>query len=359
MSEQVNISLNMNVPQVKGQITLRKVNKPYVGSVRFFKHIILFFVSVMVVAPWFMVGYMTGRGEARITEFHMLEGQLVRTLVRTADDLQSIIGEYDKLVDQKNISEAERLALMEDLQRAKSLYAFESANLQSHPELVVQGPVEYVDSKGIVYLTFDDGPGIQTEAILDILKRYDIKATFFVVGYVIDSPAREALLMRAVEEGHTIGVHTYSHVYKNVYESPEAFLDDFALVSARIEEVTGVKPDIFRFPGGSMNSHNERWGNTIISEMLSRGYRYYDWNAGSGDTSEIADADTIFEAVVRQVHGNPYSVVLMHDGGGSQPRTVEALPRIIDALSSEGYRFDKLTNQVRPTVYNNGIYNRG
>ncbi|MDR0469689.1 MAG: polysaccharide deacetylase [Peptococcaceae bacterium] len=355
MSDQTGIPLSTYVPQVKGQIKLRKINSPYLGSVRFFRHIILGVVSIMIIAPWFFVGYLAGRGEARLVEMNMLQGQLIHTV----SELQSIIGEYEKLVDQKNQSEAEKLALIDDLRRAEAQYIFESANLQVHPELVVQGPYEYVDSTGTVYLTFDDGPGVNTKAVLDILKRYNIKATFFIVGYMVNTPAREDLLIRIVEEGHAIGVHTYSHVYKDVYESLDAFLDDFALTSARIEEVTGVKPDIFRFPGGSLNSHNERWGNTIISEMLSRGYRYYDWNTGSGDTGENADADSIYDAVISQVHGNPYSVVLMHDGGGSRPRTVEALPEIIDRLLREGYRFDRLTNQVKPTVYETAMFNRG
>jgi peptidoglycan/xylan/chitin deacetylase (PgdA/CDA1 family) len=139
----------------------------------------------------------------------------------------------------------------------------------------------------------------------------------------------------------------------------EAFMDDFAAASDKIEEIAGVKPDIFRFPGGSVNSYNETWGNTIISEMLSRGYRYYDWNVGSGDTAADTDAGMIYEAVIKQVHSNSYSVVLMHDGGGNRSQTVQALPLIIDRLLREGYHFDRLTNQVKPTVFAAASLSRG
>ncbi|MCL1804837.1 MAG: polysaccharide deacetylase [Clostridiales bacterium] len=359
MIDHASTALHSNVPQVKGQITLRRVKPRYLGSVRFFKHLIVTFVSVMMILPWGVVAFMAGKEETRRTESRQLEAQLIVTM----GELQSFVNEYEALLARIDSDDAENLMLvgqlMDQLEIAESLYEFESAYGHLHPELRVEGPKEYIDSSRTVYLTFDDGPGGYTKSVLDILQRYDVRATFFVVGYVINSPGREDLLRRMVEEGHTIGVHTFSHVYKDVYSSLEAYLEDFAKTSERIEEITGIKPDIFRFPGGSLNSYNERWGNTIISEMLNRGYRYYDWNAGSGDASTEATVDSIYEDVIRQVHGNPYSVVLMHDGGGGRQATVQALPMIIERLQREGYEFDKLTNQVRPTVYTTAGYNRG
>jgi len=359
MIDNAGTTLQTNVPQVKGQITLRRVKPLYFGSVRFFKHLIVAFVTLMMILPWGFVAFMAGKEETRRSESRQLEAQLTVTQV----ELQAFKDEYENLLVRFDTDDAENSLLvdrlMDQLEKAETLYEFESAYGHLHPELRVEGPAEYVDSGKTVYLTFDDGPGGYTKSVLDILNRYDIKATFFIVGYVINSPGREELLRRMVEEGHTIGVHTYSHVYKDIYSSLEAYLDDFARASDRIEEITGVKADIFRFPGGSLNSYNERWGNTIISEMLNRGYRYYDWNAGSGDASLEATVDSIYEDVIRQVHGNPYSVVLMHDGGGGRDKTVQALPMIIDKLLREGYLFDRLTNQVRPTVYTTAGYNRG
>ncbi|MCL1848784.1 MAG: polysaccharide deacetylase [Clostridiales bacterium] len=350
----------LGVPQVKGRIELRKPKAQYFGSVRFFKHLIISVMILMMTAPWVVVAQMAAnreasRGGAEANDVGMAKAN---------SDLAEMRDRYDEAVERADKADQEiieMLVLMEQmeasLEKAYGLFDFESAYGYLHPQLRVDGPAEYIDSNGTVYLTFDDGPGPSTRAVLDILKRYDVKATFFVVGYTI--PGREETLRRIVEEGHTIGIHTYSHVYREIYTSLEAYLDDFARASAIIEEVAGIKPNIFRFPGGSVNSYNERWGNAVISEMLGRGYRYYDWNVGSGDAATDTSTNEIFEAVIRQVHSNEYSVVLMHDGGGGRGQTVEALPMILDRLSGEGYRFDKLTNQVLPTVFAPTTYSRG
>jgi len=371
MTDYIGDPLRAQVLQVKGQINLRQLKKPYLGSVRFFKHLIISFVIIMMTVPWVLVisKALAGRqlsGELVSMEARLAEAIQVATdaavagqelekdamehyeryealLVQAENDLQEFQTAYSFLETQMEVTEA--------------LYDFSSSFSHLHPELKVAGPSQYIDSERTVYLTFDDGPSSYTRSILDVLRRYDIKATFFVVGYTI--PGREAILQQMVEEGHNIGVHTYSHVYREIYGSMEAFLDDFAKASNMIEEVTGIKPDVFRFPGGSVNSYNERWGNMIISEMLSRGYRYYDWNVGSGDASLDANSTTIYEAVIRQVRANDYSVVLMHDGGGNRSTTVTALSMVIDRLRNEGYTFDKLTNEVRPTVFAAAGFNRG
>ena len=357
MTDHASTGLRVRVPQVKGQIKLRKPKTAYLGSVRFFKHLIVTILLILITVPWGVVAYMGGRGQVNRDEILSLENRLTAA----SDEKQSLLVEYEERLDQAAREQEElRLLLRQteaQLTRAETIYEFQSAYGSLYPELWVEGPKEYVDSSKTIYLTFDDGPGGSTKSILDILQRYDIKATFFIVGYTI--PGRESVLRQVAEAGHTLGVHTYSHVYRDIYSSLEAYLEDFSKASALIEEVTGIKPDIFRFPGGSMNIYNETWGNTIISEMLSRGYRYYDWNVGSGDTSVTATAETIYDAVIRQVYSNPYGVVLMHDGGGNRSQTVEALPRIIERLLREGYHFDKLTNQVRPTVFAPTSFSRG
>jgi len=127
----------------------------------------------------------------------------------------------------------------------------------------------------ICYLTFDDGPDAENTAyILDVLKEHNAKATFFVVYK--DYKEERALYKRIAEEGHTIGVHTASHNYNKIYASVEDYLDDFERCSEQIESVTGVKPEIFRFPGGSVNSYNAGIYQEIIAEMVRRGYTYYD-----------------------------------------------------------------------------------
>ena len=106
-----------------------------------------------------------------------------------------------------------------------------------------------------VYLTFDDGPSIYTNDILDILDSYNVKATFFVVGKE-ETNAEEAL-QRIVDEGHTLGMHSYSHKYKELYESMDSFTQDFARIRDYIYQATGEESVCYRFPGGSSNTVSE------------------------------------------------------------------------------------------------------
>ncbi|MDR1192576.1 MAG: polysaccharide deacetylase [Peptococcaceae bacterium] len=371
MIDSVRTDLRGYSPQVKAQVkTLARAKTrensgggaktSYLGSVRFFKHLIVTVLLVLLLAPWCGVLYLSRALRERADTLRAREDAL-----GAADEMVGALGTaLGQLSDQYEMLEGDATALGEAIAALNErigneieLQSYQSAYGQLYPELRVAGPASYADTTGTVYLTFDDGPGTNTRAILDILKRYDIKATFFVVGNSIRG--REELLRRTAEEGHTIGVHSYTHVYKDIYASLEAFLEDFYLTSIKVEEITGVKPEIFRFPGGSVNSYNEAWGNTITSEMLSRGYRYYDWNAGSNDVAANATEESIYTLVLQQVRSNPYAVVLMHDGGGSRARTVSALPRIIERLRAEGYRFDRLTNEVKPTVFANTAYSRG
>src|SRR5699024_5238173 len=101
-----------------------------------------------------------------------------------------------------------------------------------------------------VYLTFDDGPSENTGRILDILKQYNIKATFFVTG---NNQEHDDMIKRAFDEGHSIGLHTYTHDYASVYASEEAYFDDLKKISDLVESIIGQKSYLIRFPGGSSN----------------------------------------------------------------------------------------------------------
>jgi len=123
----------------------------------------------------------------------------------------------------------------------------------------------------IAYLTFDDGPSEQTIIVLDILKEENIHATFFLIGEEITSE-REAIVKRMVEEGHTIGLHTYCHDYDVIYRSVDDFLADYEKLYKRLYEVTGLKPSIFRFPGGSTNRYGKTMIKAVKNEMERRGF---------------------------------------------------------------------------------------
>jgi len=143
-----------------------------------------------------------------------------------------------------------------------------------YPNLYVDNTFDFVKAEAkTCYITFDDAPDASvTPQILDILSANNIKATFFVV--YDDSPEAEAIYRRIVNEGHTIGVHSASHNFEYVYSSVEAYLEDFEKMATHIENTTGVKPDIFRFIGGSINKYNVDNYREIISEMVRRGYVY-------------------------------------------------------------------------------------
>lgn len=183
-----------------------------------------------------------------------------------------------------------------------------------------------------VYLTFDDGPSIYTDEILDILAEYDVKATFFVVGKE-DEASKEAL-KRIVEEGHTLGMHSYSHKYSELYESVDAFLEDFDRLQAFLYETTGVKSTCYRFPGGSSNTVSAVSMQDLADALRERGVEFYDWNISSGDgTGRKLSEATLVKNSTEDISRYSTVIVLMHDSA-EKHATVEALPEIIETIQA-------------------------
>lgn len=181
-----------------------------------------------------------------------------------------------------------------------------------------------------VYLTFDDGPSIYTNDILDILDSYNVKATFFVVGKE-ETNAEEAL-QRIVDEGHTLGMHSYSHKYKELYESMDSFTQDFARIRDYIYQATGEESVCYRFPGGSSNTISEIDMHDFIDYLDSQGVEYYDWNVSSGDGGSMKlSTDTLLENCTKDIDTRDTSIILLHDSA-EKPTTVEALPDIIENI---------------------------
>ena len=185
-----------------------------------------------------------------------------------------------------------------------------------------------------VYLTFDDGPSTNTQQILDILKQYNVKATFFVIGKTDD--LSKEMYKKIVEEGHTLGMHSYSHKYSVIYDSMSAFEQDFNQIHDYLKEATGVDCKYYRFPGGSSNQVSNSDMREFIRYLNDRGITYYDWNVSSGDaTSQAYTADELIQNVMGDVTKYKTSVVLMHDSA-VKPATVEALPALIEQLQGIG-----------------------
>ncbi len=223
--------------------------------------------------------------------------------------------------------------------------------MELYPELYAENPpASFKEDSGTVYLTFDDGPSDRTSDILEILGRYDIKATFFVCGG--EDEKSQQLMRDIVNAGHTIGIHSISHDYEKIYSSVESYLDDFNETYTCIYNATGVKPQIFRFPGGSINNYNRFTYMQIIAEMTRRGFVYYDWNVSGEDAVRGADWTSIYNNIMSGIKSNTAdrAIVLLHDSQ-SKENTVFVLEDIIDRLLEDGYKFDKLDNTVNPATF--------
>lgn len=196
------------------------------------------------------------------------------------------------------------------------------------------------DNKGIIYLTFDDGPNDgTTNVILDILKEENVKATFFVT-----CKGPDELIKREYNEGHTVALHTASHDYSIVYASVDSYFNDLQRVQDRVKNITGYESKIIRFPGGASNTISRKYSvgimSTLTQEVQRRGYKYYDWNISSGDAGNTTDPNVVYSNVVNSLRTDRANMVLMHD---IKPYTRDALRNIIKYGKNNGYRFEKIT----------------
>lgn len=202
----------------------------------------------------------------------------------------------------------------------------------------------------IAYLTFDDGPSQNTDRILDILWEYGVPATFFVTGQ--QGEEADARYRRIIREGHSIGIHTYSHKYSALYSSTDAFWQDFEQMQDHILHLTGVKTRLSRFPGGTSNTIAGRYCPGIMPVLLEekqdRGLYNFDWNVETGDAMKKTFTKDEMVAFVReQCETEPVVMILAHDCKNDHTDvTVEALPEIIETLWEMGYTFLPVTEKT-------------
>ncbi len=197
--------------------------------------------------------------------------------------------------------------------------------------------------KGVIYLTFDDGPNEgTTNVILDILKEENVKATFFVTNKGPDN-----LIKREYDEGHTVALHTASHDYASVYKSVNDYYNDLFQVQNRVKRITGVESKIIRFPGGSSNTISKKYSKgimtTLTKDVVNKGYRYYDWNIDSDDAGGARTASKVYNNVIKGLSKNRNNVILMHD---IKTQTKDALRNIIRYGKNNGYTFEKITTNT-------------
>lgn len=205
------------------------------------------------------------------------------------------------------------------------------------------------DKENTAYLTFDDGPSANTDIILQTLAEENVKATFFVIGQTGEEDL--ARMRRIAEQGHTLAMHSYSHVYNDIYESVEAYLTDMNELFQLIKETTGVTPSCFRFPGGSVNSYNMSVYKEIMAEMLRRGFVPFDWNVSSCDaTGEEFTPDQLAQNVLQGIDGCRRGIILMHDAAQKES-TAQAVRQIIVGLREKGFSMEALTCQTKPVLF--------
>ena len=207
-----------------------------------------------------------------------------------------------------------------------------------------------VNGSKVIYLTFDDGPGPHTQRLLDVLDKYNVKVTFFVTNQF---PRYQYLIGEEAKRGHAIAVHTLTHKW-NIYDSVDAYMNDFNAMNDIIEQQTGSRTKLFRFPGGSSNqvycSHNKTAVPDIINKMNELGNVYFDWNISSGDAGGTTNTDKVYRNVVNALKADN-SIVLQHDIKGF---SVNAVEKIIEYGLNNGYTFKSL-NEDSPTAHH-GVY---
>ncbi|NLK51848.1 MAG: polysaccharide deacetylase family protein [Syntrophomonadaceae bacterium] len=196
------------------------------------------------------------------------------------------------------------------------------------------------------YLTFDDGPSREiTPLILNTAEKYGIKVTFFMLGRQVEK--YPDIAKRAFEKGHAIGNHSYSHQYQQIYQNSESLMQEVNRCSDILYRVIGIRPQIFRAPGGSYpflkSQHIER--------LTEAGFQYYDWNVSPGDaTGSRKSASTLVHSVLTQAKNKDPIIVLMHDTKNKRS-TAEALPLIIEGLQEMGYTFATITPETEPIQF--------
>lgn len=219
------------------------------------------------------------------------------------------------------------------------------------PQLYAAAPIPKVRrlAENTVYLTFDGAPGENTQAVLDILAAQGVKATFFVEGSMDE--AAQAQLRAMAAAGHTVGLASASGSYETIYQSVEAYLQDFSQLYGQVSPCLTDAPQLFRFPGGSINAYNSGIYQELIAEMLRRGFIFFDWNV-SGADSRIPEAgsEEIRRSVSAGMAGKSRGVVKLNIGPGKQA-VVEALPGVIQDLRAAGYDLQPLTAEVLPVVF--------
>lgn len=261
-------------------------------------------------------------------------------------------------------SRIEELSQVPEVDEVTGIYTTASVEESSREVLEPEALVEEVqvqeepeeagrEDQKKIYLTFDDGPSSNTDKILDVLKQYDVKATFFVVGKTDEQSVRA--YQRIVAEGHTLAMHSYSHKYGEIYASKESFIKDLTMLQEYLYQVTGVWPRYYRFPGGSSNAVSKADMQELIGYLNQVGITYFDWNVESGDAvSGQLSPEVIAGNCLGKLEVLDECMILLHDAA-EKDTTVEALSQVIEEIQErEDAVFLPITEETVPVQHVTG-----
>ena len=269
---------------------------------------------------------------------------LFLSVYKTNNSIKTLANELNIL----KITETEKVAANE----TKSSISTESVVQEDFVFRVLSDAEEYEGYQRI-YLTFDDGPSKYTDELLDVLNKYNAKATFFVLA----QDGYDAEYNRIINEGHTLAIHSYKHVYSDVYSDLNGFKNDVDSAYDFLEQKTGIKPMFYRFPGGSSNTIYKGDKSDLINYLNEKNLVYYDWNVTSNDaTYGGLSKSQIANNVLNGIKGKDEAVILMHDANDKHS-TVEALEIIFQSLQTEDnivfLPITEYTEPVQHVIVNN------
>ncbi|NLZ94195.1 MAG: polysaccharide deacetylase [Firmicutes bacterium] len=318
----------------------------YFGSVKFYKHLIFSVIFLFLIIPYIISLYFViqnARLKDKLVYFQDNKIDYINSYIESKNINNFIKNKVEDILVSETIPES---VLNENLLTNNTSFSYQN----KYNELYVERD-EFVllnDNDKVAYLTFDDGPSDVTWDVLNTLEDYGIYAAFFVT-YKDDAESLE-IYKEIVNRGHTLAIHSSSHNYKEIYNSVDDFLEDFNKLFVHIYNITGIKPKIFRFPGGSINPYNYNIYIQLHAEMLRRGFIFYDWNVSSGDADYSVTKDSIIKSVTESLEGKNKAIVLMHDSA-KKKTTAATLSEVIELIKNKGYRFEKLDNTVYPITF--------
>ncbi|MEF9951849.1 MAG: polysaccharide deacetylase family protein [Clostridium sp.] len=282
------------------------------------------FISLIVVALFIAFSYAT------VKTYAFIKAPRV-----DAPKVEKVVAEKAEMVDKPNVTKKSNVSL--SFQDGNPLEDSESIKVIDSESLPKRTP----SKEKVAYLTFDDGPTSNaTPMVLDVLKKQDVKATFFVLGKMVEK--HPDILKRTYNEGHLIANHSYSHDYNLIYSTPDNFISDIKKAETLIQNTLGItdKIEVIRFPGGSFGQKKE----PFRKASAKNGYYYIDWNALNGDAEGgKKNEEQLLQQIINTTKGKNEVVILMHDSA-TKMGTANSLSAVIDYLKSQGYRFDTLNN---------------